>query len=106
MMLGMMKHHIRGHVTVGFYQIGLDDKVKWICFDIDDHKGERGAEAVKTDVRKLSAVLSKHNIPFWLEASGSPNSYHVWILLKPAKTSNAFVFIREIGDEAGIECEV
>jgi hypothetical protein len=106
MMLGMMKHHIRGHVTVGFYQIGLDDKVKWICFDIDDHEDERSDEAVKTDVRKLLAVLSKHNIPFWLEASGSPNSYHVWILLKPAKTSNAFVFIREIRDEAGIECEV
>ena len=67
-----MKRHVRGKITIGFYQISLEDTVKWVCYDIDDHKGERGAEAVEADFRKLLAVLSKHGVPFLLEASGSP----------------------------------
>jgi hypothetical protein len=101
-----MKRHIRGEITIGLYQISLEDTVKWICFDIDDHEGERGAEAVRTEVRKLLVVLNKYGIPFLLEASGSPNSYHVWVLLKPTKTHNAHRFSRQIKSEAGIDCEV
>ena len=106
MMQGMMKYHVKGKTTMGFYQISLDDNVKWICFDIDDHKREHGEEGVKADLRKLFAVLSKYDIPFLLEASGSPNSYHVWILLRPTKTHNAFLFSRQIISEAGIDCEI
>ena len=102
----VMKRHVKGEITIGLYQVSLEDTVKWVCFDIDDHKGERGAEAVEADVRKLLAVLSKHGIPFLLEASGSPNSYHVWILLKPTKTYHAYLFSRKIKSEADIECEV
>ncbi len=82
----IMKNHVKGQFTLGFYQIGLDDTVKWICFDIDDHKGERGPEAIREELHKLFDVLTKYGIPFLLEASGSPNSYHVWILLKPTDT--------------------
>ena len=106
MMQGMMKYHVKGKTTMGFYQISLEDNVKWICFDIDDHKREQGDEGVKADLRKLFAVLSKHGIPFWVEASGSPNSYHVWILLRPTKTHNAYQFSRQIISEAGIDCEI
>jgi hypothetical protein len=102
----ILKNHVQGNNTVGFYQIGLDGKVKWICFDIDDHKGERGPEAIKADLQKLFDVLAKYEIPFLLEASGSPNSYHVWILLKPTQTLNAYVFSRQISTEADIKCEI
>jgi hypothetical protein len=102
----IMKNHVKGKNTVGFYQIGLDDKVKWICFDIDDHNGERGAEAVKAEIHKLEGVLAKYGIPFLLEASGSPNSYHIWILLKPTKTFNAYRFSRQIASEAKVKCEI
>ncbi|MGD0954267.1 MAG: hypothetical protein ABR985_18070 [Methanotrichaceae archaeon] len=104
--LRLMEEHVKRKLTMGFYQISLDDTVKRVCFDIDDHKGDRGAEAVNQDVRKLASVLDKHGIPFFLEASGSQNSYHVWILLKPTKTNNAFRFSRLIRAESGIECEV
>lgn len=106
MMLGLMNYHIKGKTTMGFYQIAHDDTVKWICFDIDDHKLEHGEEGVKADLRKLFAVLSKYDIPFLLEASGSPNSYHVWVLLRPTETHTAFMFSRQIISEAGIDCEV
>ena len=102
----VMKGHIDGRTTVGVYQISLDNKVKWICFDIDDHKGELGAEGAKVEVLKLLVVLNKYGIPFLLEASGSPNSYHIWILLKPTETYNAHSFSRQIVAEAGIKCEI
>ena len=86
----LMNYHVKGKITMGFYQISLEDTVKWICFDIDDHKREQGEQGVKADLRKLFAVLSKYDIPFLLESSGSPNSYHVWILLRPTKTHNAY----------------
>ena len=101
----IMENHVKGQFTLGFYQIGLDDKVKWICFDIDNHEGKRGPEAVSADLHKLFDVLTKYGIPFLLEASGSPNSYHIWILLKPTKTYNARCFSSQIVDEAGIKCE-
>lgn len=102
----VMMDHVEGRTTVALYQIGLDDKLKWICFDIDDHKSEKGADSVRAEVLRLLAVLNKHGIPFLLEASGSPNSYHVWILLKPTKTINAYRFSRQIASQAGVECEV
>ncbi len=91
---------------MALYQIGLDGKVKWICYDIDDHKSEKGSEAVRVEILRLLAVLDKHGIPFLLEASGSPNSYHIWILLKPTKTINAYRFSRQIASQAGVKCEV
>ena len=45
-------------------------------------------------------------MPFLLEASGSPGSYHVWIFLSRTKTYNAYRFIRQVKAEAGIKCEV
>jgi hypothetical protein len=102
----LMLNHIRGRTTLGLYQIALDDTVKWICYDIDNHEGEKGAEAVRAEVCRLLAVLDKYGIPFMLEASGSPNSFHVWILLKPTKTINAYRFSRQIAAEAGVKCEI
>jgi len=101
----IIKYHVAGKRTVGFYQISLEDTVKWICFDFDDHKGERG-EAVRTEVCRLLSILDKYKIPFLLEASGSPNSYHVWILLKPVKTCYAHRFAIQIKSEAGVDCEI
>lgn len=98
-------HHIEGKRTVGLYQISSEDTVKWICFDVDDHKEENGAEKVKVEINRLLSVLSKYAIPFLLEASGSPNSYHVWVFLKPTRTRNAYEFARQIKKEAGIACE-
>ena len=102
----LMYPHLRGRLTLGFYQIRLDDTVKWICFDVDDHKGIRTPEEVKGEVRRLVDVLKKYEIPFLLEASGSTNSYHIWILLEPTQTYNAYRFSRQIKSEADVECEV
>jgi hypothetical protein len=101
--LELIKDHIKGKITIGVYEISLNDYVIWLCFDIDDHEGTKDARA---ECEKLLAVLRSYGIPFLLEASGSPGSYHIWILLEPTKTLNAFVFARQIASEAGVSCEI
>lgn len=101
--LELVREHIKGKITIGVYEISLNDFVIWICFDVDDHEGTKDAKA---ECEKLLAVLRKYEIPFLLEASGSAGSYHIWILLEPTKTLNAFVFARQVASEAGVNCEI
>lgn len=103
--------HVQGSDTFGSYQLGLDDTVIWACLDIDGHKGNRPItdeiiEQTQADVKKVVAILRRYNVPFLLEASGSPGSYHVWVFLSRTKTYNAYRFIRQVKAEAGIKCEV
>ncbi|MCJ7443469.1 MAG: hypothetical protein MUO26_02880 [Methanotrichaceae archaeon] len=105
-MLPKLNAHLQSNETIGFYQISLRDEIKWICFDIDDHNGNKGTEGVRADLQSLFNVLNNYEIPFLLEASGSPNSFHIWIFLIPTKTINGYRFARQIKSEAGIECEM
>jgi len=59
----------------------------------------------KDQVARVVAVLREYGIPFLLEASGSPDSYHIWIPLTRTRTYNAYRFIRQINAEAGVKCE-
>jgi len=100
--------HVQGSDTYGSYQLGLDDTVIWSCLDIDSHEGGRPItdeiiEQTQADVKKVLAVLRRYNVPFLLEASGSPGSYHVWIFHPRTKTYNAYRFIRQVAAEAGIK---
>ena len=106
-----LKRHINAELMpngarfcMGVYQIGLDDTVSWICYDLDNH--DNSNPDVKEDVTQLLVVLDKYSIPYLLEASGSEDSYHVWVFLVPTKTYNAFKFSRQIAAEAGIKCEI
>lgn len=106
-----IKKHLRAQVMpagdrfcMAVYQIGRDDAVSWICYDLDNHDNSR--PDIKEDVRRLLAVLDRYSIPYLLEASGSENSYHVWVFLVPTRTYNAFKFSRQIAAEADIKCEI
>lgn len=102
--LQLIKNHLDGKLTLGTYQISLSNQVKWICFDLDNHDGSN--PNTRTDVDKLLSILDRHAIPYLLEASGSPDSFHVWIFLLPAGTHSAYCFSRQIAFEAGIRCEI
>ena len=99
----IIKQHILGHETVGAYQISPNDEVKWCCIDIDSHHGESDTQ---DKAKKTTEVLRHYGIPFLLEASGSPNSYHIWIFLNKTKTYNAYSFIRQVKSESELDCEV
>lgn len=106
--LEVLKKHVNAEITpqgdrfcIAVYQIGPDDTVSWICYDLDNHDNSK--PNVKEDVKQLLAVLDKYSIPYLLEASGSADSYHVWVFLVPTRTYNAFKFSRQISSEAGIK---
>ncbi|HQN29546.1 MAG TPA: hypothetical protein PKX20_00330 [Methanothrix soehngenii] len=97
-----IRQHIAGEITAGVYQIALDDTVIWCCDDFDSHNGETDT---REKVGKVIGVLRNYNIPFLLEASGSKDSYHLWIFLSRTSTYNAYRFIRQINSEAGVKTE-
>ena len=96
------KRHVSGEITLGLYEIGLDDTVTWCCDDVDSHNGETDA---REKITRLVSTCRSHSIPFWLEASGSIDSYHFWIFLSRTSTYNAHRFIRQINSEARVDCE-
>jgi len=109
--LDAIKRHIRAQILpqgyrfcMAVYQISRDDTVSWICYDLDNH--DNSNPNVREDVKRLLAVLDGYSIPYLLEASGSEDSYHVWVFLVPTRTYNAFKFSRQIASEAGIKCEI
>ena len=97
-----IRQHVAGEMTAGVYQLALDDTVKWCCDDIDSHNGETDT---REKVGKVVEVLRNYTIPFLLEASGSMDSYHIWIFLKRTSTYSAYRFIKQINSEAGVDCE-
>jgi hypothetical protein len=111
-----IKKHLDGKVTIGAYQFNPDNQVKWICFDIDSHAPRNGietAEEITTrndiaekNTEKMCNFLTNNEIPFMLEKSGSPHSYHIWIFINPVDGKIANKFALDIKKESGIDCEV
>lgn len=106
----VLKNHVEHKRTIGVYQISLDDTVKWVCIDIDTHEKtddqerlNRLIEEARAKVLRIVEVLKSYHVPYMLEASGSPGSYHVWVLLKETATYNAYVFVRQITREANVK---
>jgi len=110
--LELIKKHLRAdeigfnrRFTMGVYEIDPHpDTVSWICFDLDRHNPEDPDP--KEDVKRLLIVLTRYRIPYLLESSGSPESYHVWVFLVPTKTNNAHEFSQWIAKSAKVKCEI
>jgi len=111
-----IRKHLKGIITIGAYQFNQENKVKWICFDIDSHPPKNRIES-EEDIRKrdekaeynrerMCNFLKNANIPFLLEKSGSPHSYHIWVFLRPVDGKKAKQFATIIKKESGINCEV
>lgn len=107
----LLENHLKGKVTIGAYALGINNKVQWICFDVDAHpkdndteedilKKQRNADHEK-DV--LCNFLSSYKVPYLLEASGTPHSYHIWIFVKPVEAEKAKYFGQCVLKECGIK---
>jgi len=85
--------HLNGGVTVGAYQLGKDNAVKYLCFDFDLEKFADPREAVAKLLYTLFEMKEeepgKKRPRVWpyavmLEASRYPDpSFHVWIFFEP-----------------------
>jgi hypothetical protein len=77
--------HLHGTRTIGLYQLGDNDTVKWMCFDVDIAKGStidpeivRGA--VQSYTIRIAQFLKKlkGKNTFLVEDTGS-KGYHIWV---------------------------
>jgi len=92
--------HLSGEITIGPYQLDINNCVKWLCIDLDPEKLQDPKIAAKN---VLSALLEKQKKEdgteapractsgIILEASRYPDpSYHIWVLfLIPVKAKVA-----------------
>jgi hypothetical protein len=92
--------HIDGKETYGFYCIDENDLCHYACIDLDDHKC---VSSKVSDVKKLVEFCESKNIPVLVEASGSPNSFHVWIPIVPEKTYTVHKFLKQLVHDADIK---
>ncbi len=80
---------LEGLGTIGIHQIGLDNKVKWLCWDID----RKHTAAPKLLAETLIKYLKDwYGLSSYLEKSGSPDSYHVWLFIEPVAFETAYAF--------------
>ena len=91
----VVQKHLRGEITVGFYQLDGNNNVKWLCFDLDPEKLEDPTATAKMIIRecvlkpdpKTPRVYKKAVL---LEASRYPDpSYHVWVFFQPSVPAKA-----------------
>jgi len=89
-------------ITIGIHQID-DNKIKWLCYDIDKKHTEDPRLLSDQIVRYLKEWYNLHG---YLEPSGSPDSYHVWIFTEPTDVNMAINFHKEFKNRlksAGID---
>ena len=78
-------------ITIGIHQIN-ENKVKWLCYDIDKKH--------TSDPKLLSDQIIKYlkewyNLTGYIEPSGSPDSYHVWVFIEPIDSEIVINFHKE-----------
>lgn len=87
--------HLRGEHTLGVYQL-KSGMVKWICFDIDAHVPGSSPSA-RSALFSLAQTLKTLEIPYIVELSGTPSSYHVWLFMSlPTDVARAHYFAHEL----------
>ena len=100
----VVKNHLMGNITLGIYQLRLDNTVNWLAFDIDiakfalkyaltdDRKWKKFDRAAHNLSKEILEELAKFNIAGYIENSGFKGR-HVWIFFdKPilAKIAKKF----------------
>jgi hypothetical protein len=110
----MLQNHVDGKITIGTYTLNNANEVTWMCYDIDAHLKEEDSEEevikkqqnADIDKDKICNFLESVNLPYMLEASGTPHSYHIWLFLEPVKATKAKELGKMILKECGVKCEL
>lgn len=67
---------LSGDMTIGIHQISHENKIKWLCWDIDR---KHTAEPKRLTDTLIKYLREWYHLTGHLEKSGSPDSYHVWL---------------------------
>ena len=117
----IVQQHFNGSITVGVYQIKLDNTVSFIAFDVDIKKDvyeevvsspERFESAInncKKAVKEIVNILAQNNINSYIEFSGN-KGFHVWVFLDSplmARIARHFAIevIKRVSIEDGVSVE-
>lgn len=121
--LSVAKNHLIGNLTVGLYQLRIDNTLLFIAFDLDIPKSmltqvisdKRKWDSAVTMVHKAACAIANTcaslEIPAYIEDSGHKGR-HVWIFLDdpvPAKTAKnlaRFILSKTEGIPTQIQVEV
>ena len=89
----VIKNHLMGNITLGIYQLRLDNTVNWLAFDVDiakfalkyaltdDRKWETFDNAAHALSKEIIEELAKFNIAGYIENSGFKGR-HVWVFFE------------------------
>ncbi len=90
---------LMGDITIGFRPVNPETNLcKWICYDIDKHSCE-GTIYASNPRLAVDEIVNHHkewyNLTGYIELSGSPDSYHVWIFIEPVDNEIVLKFDKE-----------
>lgn len=106
--IDIIKDSLLGKLTIGIHQIDTNNKVKWLCYDFDKIHIAEPKKLIDLFIKYLKEW---YNLTGYIELSGSPESYHIWIFIEPTDSETAINFhksflnmLKSIGiDVKGIE---
>lgn len=111
--LSWVPRHILGAtMSMSVYPLDRDGNGVWGAFDIDAHRcGETGVEYIKKryaaeeKARRLCETMDYYSIPYCLEQSGGPSSYHIWLFFERVHGRFIRAFLESIAIEADVDID-
>jgi predicted transcriptional regulator len=86
------KKHLEGNLTIGTYNLDVENRVKWLCFDVDPQIVKDSIETVKNLYVKCTELFPKRSV--LLEASRyNDPSFHIWVFFEPEIPAYAARFL-------------
>jgi hypothetical protein len=92
-MPSLIKMHLNGSETIGFYPFDTEDQCYYCAMDIQQ----------RDDAMKMAYFLLDNDLPVLVEKLASSDSYHIWVPNIPAKTHTVYKFERQLLHDAGIK---
>ncbi|OGH04305.1 MAG: hypothetical protein A2W22_02445 [Candidatus Levybacteria bacterium RBG_16_35_11] len=90
---------LSGKITIGFRPVNPETNMcKWICYDIDKHSCEETIYKAnpRQAVDEIIKLLKKwYALTGYIELSGSPDSYHIWVFIEPTDNDIVIKFDKE-----------
>jgi len=95
----LLKMHLNGSETIGFYPFDTQDTCYYCAIDLDDHDGD---QPQRGNAMKISHFMLNNFLPVLVEKLASSDSYHIWIPIIPAKTHTVYKFVKQVLHDAGV----
>ena len=89
----IIREHLSGKRTVGAYQIGQNNKCKWVCFDFD---GTDLTEQLHHAKRIFFKLRDEEKIKSGLLEFSGKKGYHVWIFIEENTAASAKIWAEDV----------